>query len=54
MITKQAIADYIDACWNANLSADTILDQLETFVTNAICEFEITEVEILREGEVVN
>ena len=51
MITKQAIGDYIDACRKANLAAETILDQLEIYITNATHEYEITEVEILKEGD---
>ena len=54
MIRQKAVAEYIETCRAANLSADTILDQLEVFVTNATCEFQITEVEILEEGEVIN
>ena len=54
MIRKKAIAEYIETCRAANLSADTALDQLEVFVTSATCDFQISEVEILKKGEVLD
>lgn len=54
MLRKKAIAEFIIACQKENLPADIILDQLKAFITNIHDEFQITLIDILKEGEVVH